>query len=427
MKKFLCTSIVLLLVLTLTSCDGEFNIDELLGALDEYLYVEEYELITDSSSSDGTIKDRPSTDTAWDTDEETRSPDPDDGKDDPANKDNDGDKNNGSDGGSTDSGKVNNGIVIPTYKMTLSIPENIKFIGTENATVENKTSKTTAMALKFSLDGEIINWISEGDIIYVITEGNNRLVVIDSEKMVHLYNVPLSGVPAEINIIGEKIYISFPDLCRIDIFSKTTHKKESSIYFDHEVSSFCLDGDYIYYSEHDQHCEVFKKDLVTDKEVAIDNGKTFYEPKLCLNKEDRILYIGETNSSGCDLFYYDADTLQQKSVFEKDDYGIPNNTREIFHVGDVIYWGYFCISDTNARELIGQFGSNSYGTLAFASEDAIITTKGIYLPDTYECIVNYDDFSLEYKRILISESGNVFLRSEFYGGKEIIGINFDRQ
>ena len=82
--------------------------------------------------------------------------------------------------------------------------------------------------------------------------------------MMAVTNIPLAGKPAEINLIGDRIYISLPDLCRIDIFSKSSFAKTSSIYFEHEVSSFCVDGNVIYYSEHDQHCEVFRRNMTTN-------------------------------------------------------------------------------------------------------------------------------------------------------------------
>ena len=215
----------------------------------------------------------------------------------------------------------------------------------------------------------------------------------------------------------------------IDIFSKNDTVKESSLYFDHEVSSFCLDGDYIYYSEHDQFCRVFRKNLVTGELTMVEskNNNLFYYPKLYLNKEDRILYIGESGSSGNAIYYYDADALTQKSVFLKNNYGIMNHTREIFHVEDMIFWGGYCLSDTNARELIGKYGVANYGSVVFASSEIVSTYEGLFLTDTYECIVNYFDAGFDFEYILISESNNVFFRQRTIDKNIILGVNFNLQ
>ncbi len=327
---------------------------------------------------------------------------------------------------------VNNGVLKDASPKTMEVPENMKYLGTTQATEENNSKNIKATVVAYTLDGSIVNWATENDFIYVITEGNNRLVIIDSNKMIPVHNTPLAGVPAEMNIIGDQIYISLPDLCRIDIFSKADCKKEGSLYFDNEVSSFCLDGNYIFYTEHDQHCKVFKKNLITNQSTVLyagngGNSCYFYFPKIHLNKEDRILYVGESGSTGSAIYYFDADTLALKSMFKKDNYGISNHSRELFHVGDKIFWANYCLSDTNAKELIGRYGTASWGGLAFASEELVSTYEGLFLTDTYECVINYRDADFDFEHILVSDSYNVFFRKRSVDKNIIVGINFELQ
>ena len=325
--------------------------------------------------------------------------------------------------------KVNNGVLKDASADEMKIPENIKNLGTSDATEENNADNITATAVTYELDGDVVNWATENDFVYIITQGNNRLVVINSTTMQPVYNVPLAGVPAEMNIVGDNIYISLPNLCRIDVFSKADCTKESSMYFDHEVSSFCIDGDYVYYSEHDQWCKVYKKNLVTGTvwQVRLENTALFYEPKVYLNKEDRILYVGECGSSGSALYYFDADTLEFKSSFKKGDYGIWNHTREIYHIGDDIFWGNYRLSDTNAKELIGQYGTASYGSIVFASNEVVSTYEGLFLTDTYECIINYYEAGFDFDCMIVSNDYNVFFRQSNPYGNIIIGVNLELQ
>jgi hypothetical protein len=201
----------------------------------------------------------------------------------------------------------------------------------------------------------------------------------------------------------------------------------NSLYFDHEVSSFCLDGNTIYYTEHDQWCSVFKKDLSTGTETPINDGSLYYFPKIYLNTEDRILYIGESHSSGSAIFYYDADTLQLLSFFRKNGYGIMNYTREIFHVGDEIFWGNYRLSDTNAAVQVGRYGVFDDGSVVFASEEMVSTYEGLFLTDTYECVINYAESGFNYEYVLVSESYHVFFRQRFSDQNVIIGVNFHLQ
>ena len=311
----------------------------------------------------------------------------------------------------------------------MDVPENMKWLGTDSAKEENNSETIKATVALYQLDGDVVNWTTENDLIYVITSGNNRLVVIDSKTMAAICNVPLAGKPAELNLIGDAIYISLPDLCRIDVFSKSSFTKTSSLYFQHEVSSFCIDGNYIYYSEHDQHCDVYRKNLATNELIKIlpDQGYSFYFPKLYLNKQDNMLYIGETGSSGCDLFYYDATTLQLKSIFRKNDYGMWNHTRDIFHVGDDIFWGNYRFSDTDANQIIGRYGAGDYGSVNFASNELVSTFEGLFLADTYECIINYADAGFKFEYILVTKSNGIFFRDRSIDTNIILGVNFSVQ
>lgn len=323
---------------------------------------------------------------------------------------------------------INNGVLQEASPESMSVPENMKKLGTGGAKEDNNSSTINATVVQYTLDGDVVNWTTENDLIYVITANNNRLVIIDSKNLTPIYNTPLAGIPAEMNIIGDRIYISFPDLCRIDSFSKANCEKEGSLSFDHEVSSFCFDGNYIYYSEHDQHCDVFRRNLVTGEleEIRTENIYGFWFPKLYLNKEDRILYVGETNTSGGCLYYFDADTLALKSVFEKNNYGTNNTTREIFHIDNEIYWAGYRISDTNAKELIGKYGTSS--SMVFVSKELVATYEGLFLADTYECVIDYFDAKFPFECVLVSESYNVFFRARSgYEKNIIIGLNFEIQ
>ena len=429
MKKFACGLICLLLTFALTSCDLEAFDDIMNGVIaDEVIDLggsiqqSDAELDGDDTTDNGSGEEKPNTD-------ENKKPN--------TNGDNDKDENkNDKPEPKPEEPKpegdyseilesVNNGVLKDSVCDSMKLPENMQLLQSDEATDDNKSVEIWATAVLYYLDGNVVNWVSEGDLLYVITSGNNRLVMIDTTTMVPVYNTSLAAVPAELNIIGDEVYISLPDLCKIEIFSKADGTKKSSLSFEHEVSSFCLDGDTIYYTEHDQHCEVFKKNLVTGNTERI--GSTFYFPKILLNKEDNILYIGESRSTGSAIYYYDPDTLERKSKFEKDNYGITNHTREIFHVGDMIFWGNYCLSDTNAAELLARYGTATYGSVNFASEEIVSTYEGLFLTDTYECIVDYDDVQTEFQYVLVTESENIFFRTRSFDKNIIVGVNFSIQ
>ena len=104
-----------------------------------------------------------------------------------------------------------------------------------------------------------------------------------------------------------------------------------------------------------------------------------------------------------------------------------NHTREIFHIGDYVFWGNYCLSDTNAKELIGRYGTVSYGSLTFVSEDIVSTFEGIFLTETGEFIVDFSDAGFDFEYVLVSDSNNIFFRSRGLDTNLIIGVNFQLQ
>ena len=101
--------------------------------------------------------------------------------------------------------------------------------------------------------------------------------------------------------------------------------------------------------------------------------------------------------------------------------------RDIFHIGDEIFWGNYCFSDTNAKHVIGSYGTAGYGSINFASEELVSTFEGLFLTDTYECIIDYYDAGFEFQYILVTESNNIFFRARGYNVNVIVGVNFSIQ
>ena len=104
-----------------------------------------------------------------------------------------------------------------------------------------------------------------------------------------------------------------------------------------------------------------------------------------------------------------------------------NHTREIFHIGNEIFWGDYRLSDTNARELVGKYGTSSYGSTVFASEDVVSTHAGLFLTDTYECVVDYGKAQFNFKHLIVTQSLNIFFRESDGDQNIIIGLNFEIQ
>jgi len=54
-------------------------------------------------------------------------------------------------------------------------------------------------------------------------------------------------------------------------------------------------------------------------------------------------------------------------------------------------------------------------------------TYGLFITDTYECVVNYFNAGFDFEYILISESYNFFFRERLIEKNIIVGVNFGLQ
>lgn len=102
----------------------------------------------------------------------------------------------------------------------------------------------------------------------------------DTDKLDVTATFSLPSRPAEIQVDGNNLLISFPDIKCIKVYNKKTFTLINTISLPNIVSSFWMYGDIVYYSEDDQHCKVYCTNLITKETKIIrrsDNiPQTFY-------------------------------------------------------------------------------------------------------------------------------------------------------
>lgn len=268
--------------------------------------------------------------------------------------------------------------------------------------------------------GTVVNWVCENDTVYSITKSPNRFYIFNALNMQTILDVQLPAIPAEINLVNDQILISFPLLKSIKYYSKSSKQFLKEMILPNIVSSFCIDNDFVYYSEDDQHCKVYRTQISTGNTVVINklnqSFSMFYFPKLLLNKADRILYIADSNTTGGKIYYFDMDTLIEKSCYQGNGlYGYSNITRFIAFDEDYVYFGKFKLDKLDATKIIGEYTPVDYELgdvdgywtgITFVNDNFVITTTGIYDKDSFEPIL---PFPQRFSYSLITSSENLLL------------------
>ncbi len=266
------------------------------------------------------------------------------------------------------------------------------------------------MTYNFTLNGRVVNWFVEGDMVHAIFQKINRYALFDTNKGTIKTDVQLSGRPADFHCYGNELWISYPDLSCIKIHDKTTLKVKETLYFDHPVSSFDVYDNYIFYTEDDQHVDAYRYDMKTRQETNIlpNSGYSFYQADVLVNTKDKLVYISESGSSSSTMFCYDIESLTLQSVYKKDNYGYSNGKRTSFLQGDSLYWGEFELNATQVSRVTTQYTGIYPSGMLYVDENFVATTCGLYIRETGEQILPYDEIG-QLDAFCITESLNILV------------------
>ncbi len=265
----------------------------------------------------------------------------------------------------------------------------------------------------YAINGTIVDWFVEGELVHAIFKQVNRYAAFDTTTGQIVIDKALSGRPAKIRKYGDELWISYPDLQCIKIHDSKTFSVKNTISLTTEVSSFDVYGDYLIYTEDDQHVYAYRYNMKTSESVNIktEHDYTFYKADVLVNNELGYVYIGESGGSGSAIYCFDIETLALTSKYRKDNYGYTNHKRRTFLLGDYVYWGEFKLNAKNIAQVEGQYTGQYPAGMLFVNEALVATTNGIYLNSTYEQIASgyFNDFD---SCIAITDSGNMLITKQ---------------
>ncbi len=281
----------------------------------------------------------------------------------------------------------------------------------DNAPLDD--TQNDVICYTYAINGTIIDWLVDSELVHAVFKQANRYAVFDTTTGKIVTDKALSGRPAKMRKYGDELWISYPDLKCIKIHDSKTFDVKNTLYFSNEVSSFDVYGDYLIYTEDDQHVNAYRYNMKTSESVRIktENIYSFYEADVLVNSELGYVYIGESASSGSVLYCFDIETLTLVTKYCKDEYGYNNKNRRTFLLGDFVYWGEFKLNAKNISQLDGQYTGQYPSGMLHVDETFVATSNGIYLTSTFEQLASglfngYDS------SIAITKSGNILITEQ---------------
>lgn len=272
---------------------------------------------------------------------------------------------------------------------------------------------------KYTISSSITDYITIGDTIYMLLAFPDLIMIIDANSGEVLKKETLESSPGEINLINNDLWVSFPSLKQIRVYDKNNFTEKNRYNFEHAIHSFDVSNDYIIYASSDQHCEIYRYNILSKEEKQItfywynERGtemyeREFYEPNIIINKNSGLLYIGESCVTTSKLWCLDLETFELKTYYSENDYGYCNFKRQMFLLEDSIYWGAYKFDAADVSKVKCRYEPKRYngGGMLYANEEFVITVEGLYLRDDGTKIL---DFNIEHSLVnaAITESGHL--------------------
>lgn len=267
----------------------------------------------------------------------------------------------------------------------------------------------------FKIEPDVMDCAVDGDLIHVVTfdfvydtnldedKTETRYILFDSNTGKVLRDVILESTAGEIAVIDGELWISFPYRKCIKIYDKETFSEKRTLQLNHAVDTFCVYQDYLFYSEGEQWCYIYRYNMATGEEITTENGgypEYFYTPGILVNPQEGLVYVAEYGSAG-QLHSLDMETLQHVETFEHEDYAGWSDTKGVFLVDNSVYWCAFRL-DADITRIEHQYSTG--GGLLFVNQDYVVSRDDIYDPATGECL-----YTLPYEAgvAVITASGNL--------------------
>ncbi len=254
---------------------------------------------------------------------------------------------------------------------------------------------------KIALPGTMVDWLIKDDLIYSVFKAENCFMLVNAETGQVVLKKALPGVPGEVHLIGNEIFISLTQLKCIKVYSADTMEELRTLNFEHTVHSFDFYNDYVIYAETGQFAKVFRYNMVTNETEQIVHRKikTFSNPDILVDAESGTFYLGESGSTGSELFLYEIETLTAERWYSSGGYGRDNEVRRILMDDEYVYWGGVKLQH-NLQEkhiYINRVAMDNYSYptdeangILHITDNYVVTTDGIHLKSTDKQIVAAD-------------------------------------
>jgi hypothetical protein len=243
-------------------------------------------------------------------------------------------------------------------------------------------------------------WIldEKNRLIYAISDESKSILFLHQDNLTMEKEIVLESKPTDIELYQGKLYIPLPDLKQIlvvDPISKTVKKTiqldqrpdEKIAVYQNKVYYVRFDLSYADHNSMEQY-RLFQYDLSNNKESEIilthqsdlfQEPETFPAPDLVIDRENHVLYIGESGNAGSALYAVNLlqNSIIQRSHQNEDGFYFP--VRKVLLNHGEIFYAKHRFDANNVKTINGSYDD----TIIYADQNYAFSKNAVYNRKTF--------------------------------------------
>lgn len=252
--------------------------------------------------------------------------------------------------------------------------------------------------------GWMEDWAVEGDLVYAVFSEKNLCAVFDSDTGNILIQAALGDAPSEIQLSGNDVWISYPKTKCVRVYDKKTLAEKRTVQLENPPYSFDVADDYLIYGAYEP--DESDMDRVYRYQFATKEETMFFAfisaTDILIAPDQKTVYLGAFESGGANVYYYDLDTMEQKSMYEGEWMVSYRNPQKLFLTDGNLYWDYLCLDASNVARVKKQY--DVLKEILFVDSTYMITNKEVLMKQSQERVM-----LLSSRMAAITESGNLMM------------------
>ncbi|WP_194843480.1 S-layer homology domain-containing protein [Paenibacillus sp. B01] len=259
--------------------------------------------------------------------------------------------------------------------------------------------------------------------LYAISKSANTLTIVDTATQQVEKELTVGSMPSDLERYGNELYIASSGATSIRVVDMTTQTLASVIETTYSPLQLAVTSQYIFYTSGGSWNTVYKQDRSTG--VTTRFAESYSDAVLKADESRRLLYIGETGSTGSNLLSYEYDTGRKRGESNyRGGYGFEFPAPYIGLDGDDVFYAGSRLDALDLTWIKGMYprsGSYSYliSKLMDQKGELILTHQGLYSRDRYLQLAGFPgDVFAEAERGQIGD-GRIYVQKGRWDAKEI--------